>query len=288
MTIPLFGDDAYLNETSAKIVGFSDESGVVLEKTIFYPTGGGQPGDIGSLEINGKSYPVQDTVKGNAGDIVLILEHGPEGLNIGDIGVQILNWEVRYSHMKVHSALHLLSVVIPLPVTGGAITALKGRLDFNMPDAIENKDELTDRLNQLIQGDYEITESWISDEELQANPGLVKTMSVKPPVGAGKVRLIRIGNDDVQIDLQPCGGTHVKRTSEIGEMHLGKMQKKGQLNRRVNINKILINSKEMLKLISLKYFLFNKDLDLLSIIKYILSDFILYSFSFFLKYCKII
>ena len=226
MTIPLFGDDAYLNETSAKIVGFSDESGVVLEKTIFYPTGGGQPGDIGSLEINGKSYPVQDTVKGNAGDIVLILEHGPEGLNIGDTGVQILNWEVRYSHMKVHSALHLLSVVIPLPVTGGAITALKGRLDFNMPDAIENKDELTDRLNQLIQGDYEITESWISDEELQANPGLVKTMSVKPPVGAGKVRLIRIGNDDVQIDLQPCGGTHVKRTSEIGEMHLGKMQKK--------------------------------------------------------------
>ena len=192
MTIPLFGDDAYLNETSAKIIGFSDESGVVLEKTIFYPTGGGQPGDIGSLEINGKSYPVQDTVKGNAGDIVLILEHGPEGLNIGDTGVQILNWEVRYSHMKVHSALHLLSVVIPLPVTGGAITALKGRLDFNMPDAIENKDELTDRLNQLIQGDYEITESWISDEELQANPGLVKTMSVKPPVGAGKVRLIRI------------------------------------------------------------------------------------------------
>ena len=205
MTIPLFGDDAYLNETSAKIIGFSDESGVVLEKTIFYPTGGGQPGDIGSLEINGKSYPVQDTVKGNAGDIVLILEHGPEGLNIGDTGVQILNWEVRYSHMKVHSALHLLSVVIPLPVTGGAITALKGRLDFNMPDAIENKDELTDRLNQLIQGDYEITESLISDEELQANPGLVKTMSVKPPVGAGKVRLIRIGNDDVQIDLQPCG-----------------------------------------------------------------------------------
>ena len=118
MTIPLFGDDAYLNETSAKIVGFSDESGVVLEKTIFYPTGGGQPGDIGSLEINGKSYSVQDTVKGNAGDIVLILEHGPEGLNIGDTGVQILNWEVRYSHMKVHSALHLLSVVIPLPVTG--------------------------------------------------------------------------------------------------------------------------------------------------------------------------
>ena len=105
-----------------------------------------------------------------------------------------------------------------------------------MPDAIENKDELTDQLNQLIQGDYEITESWISDEELQANPGLVKTMSVKPPVGAGKVRLIRIGNDEKQIDLQPCGGTHVKRTSEIGKMHLGKMQKKGQLNRRININ----------------------------------------------------
>ena len=236
MTIPLFGDDAYLKKASAKIVGFAEESGVVLEETIFYPTGGGQPGDIGSLEINDKSYSVQHTVKGNNGDIVLILEHGFEGLSIGDTGVQILNWEVRYAHMKVHSALHLLSVVIPLPVTGGAITAQKGRLDFNMPDAIENKDELTDQLNQLIQGDYEITESWISDEELQANPGLVKTMSVKPPGGAGKVRLIRIGNDDEQIDLQPCGGTHVKRTSEIGKMYLGKMQKKGQLNRRVNIN----------------------------------------------------
>ena len=235
MTEELFKEAPYSKTADAKVYRVMDE-GVILDRTIFYPEGGGQPGDIGSLEINGKSYPVQDTVKGNAGDIVLILEHGPEGLNIGDTGVQILNWEVRYSHMKVHSALHLLSVVIPLPVTGGAITALKGRLDFNMPDAIENKDELTDRLNHLIQGDYEITESWISDEELLANPGLVKTMSVKPPVGAGKVRLIRIGNDDKQKNLQPCGGTNVKRTSEIGKMQLGKMQKKGQLNRRVNIN----------------------------------------------------
>jgi misacylated tRNA(Ala) deacylase len=186
--------------------------------------------------VNGDTFSVEETIKGENGNIILLLTDGLSSLNIGDSVTQFLNWDMRYAHMKVHTALHLLSVVIPLPVTGGAITALKGRLDFNMPEAIENKDELTDKLNQLILADYEITESWISDEELDANPGLVKTMSVKPPTGAGRVRLVRIGNEDTQIDLQPCGGTHVKRTSEIGMMHLGKMQKKGQLNRRVNIN----------------------------------------------------
>ena len=236
MTSSLFGEDAYLKEAPGKIIGFSGENGVILEKSIFYPTGGGQPGDTGSVVFNGHTFPVEETVKGDNNDIVLLLTDGLSSLTVGDTGTQFLNWDMRYAHMKVHTALHLLSVVIPLPVTGGAITSIKGRLDFNMPNAIENKDELTDRLNQLILADYEITESWISDEELQANPSLVKTMSVKPPTGAGKVRLVRIGNDDTQIDLQPCGGTHVKRTSEIGMMHLGKMQKKGQLNRRVNIN----------------------------------------------------
>ena len=236
MTLPLFGEDAYLKEAPAKIIALSGENGVILDRSIYYPTGGGQPGDTGSIVVNGDTFSVEETIKGENGNIILLLADGLSSLNIGDPVTQFLNWDMRYAHMKVHTALHLLSVVIPLPVTGGAITALKGRLDFNMPDAIENKDELTDKLNQLILADYEITESWISDEELDANPGLVKTMSVKPPTGAGRVRLVRIGNEDTQIDLQPCGGTHVKRTSEIGMMHLGKMQKKGQLNRRVNIN----------------------------------------------------
>ena len=236
MTLPLFGEDAYLKEAPAKIIALSGENGIILDRSIYYPTGGGQPGDTGSIVVNGDTFSVEETIKGENGNIILLLADGLSSLNIGDPVTQFLNWDMRYAHMKVHTALHLLSVVIPLPVTGGAITALKGRLDFNMPDAIENKDELTDKLNQLILADYEITESWISDEELHANPGLVKTMSVKPPTGAGRVRLVRIGNGDTQIDLQPCGGTHVKRTSEIGMMHLGKMQKKGQLNRRVNIN----------------------------------------------------
>ena len=236
MTLPLFGEDAYLKEAPAKIIALSGENGIILDKSIYYPTGGGQPGDTGSIVVNSDTFSVEETIKGENGNIILLLADGLSSLNIGDPVTQFLNWDMRYAHMKVHTALHLLSVVIPLPVTGGAITALKGRLDFNMPEAIENKDELTDKLNQLILADYEITESWISDEELDANPGLVKTMSVKPPTGAGRVRLVRIGNEDAQIDLQPCGGTHVKRTSEIGMMHLGKMQKKGQLNRRVNIN----------------------------------------------------
>lgn len=236
MTLPLFGEDAYLKEAPAKIIALSGENGIILDRSIYYPTGGGQPGDTGSIVVNGDTFSVEETIKGENGNIILLLADGLSSLNIGDPVTQFLNWDMRYAHMKVHTALHLLSVVIPLPVTGGAITALKGRLDFNMPEAIENKDELTDKLNQLILADYEITESWISDEELNANPGLVKTMSVKPPTGGGRVRLVRIGNEDTQIDLQPCGGTHVKRTSEIGMMHLGKMQKKGQLNRRVNIN----------------------------------------------------
>jgi len=236
MTLPLFGENAYLKEALAEIIGFSEENGIILDRSIFYPTGGGQPGDTGAIVFNGERFSVEETVKGENGNIILLLADGFSSLKIGDAVKQLLNWDMRYAYMKVHTALHLLSVVIPLPVTGGAITAQKGRLDFNMPEAIENKDELTDKLNELISADYEITESWISDEELQANPSLVKTMSVKPPTGSGKVRLVRIGNKDTQIDLQPCGGTHVKRTSEIGMMHLGKMQKKGQLNRRVNIN----------------------------------------------------
>ena len=155
---------------------------------------------------------------------------------LGDNVEQVIDWETRFKHMRVHSALHLLSVVIPLPVTGGSITDKKGRLDFNMPEALSDKEELEIQLNKLISGNYEVTQSWITDEELLAQPGLVKTMSVQPPIGSGRVRLVRIGSDDNQIDLQPCGGTHVANTSEIGSMRFGKIEKKGKQNRRVNIH----------------------------------------------------
>jgi misacylated tRNA(Ala) deacylase len=137
--------------------------------------------------------------------------------------------------MRMHTALHLLSVVIPLPVTGGAITAVKGRLDFDMPEAPDDKDALTEMLNAIIARNFDITERWISDAELDANPGLVKTMSVQPPRGAGRIRLVRIGDVSEQVDLQPCGGTHVAKTGEIGRVAISKVEKKGKQNRRVHL-----------------------------------------------------
>jgi misacylated tRNA(Ala) deacylase len=148
----------------------------------------------------------------------------------------VLDWARRYRHMRMHTALHLLSVVIPLPVTGGQIAADRGRLDFDMPDPPGDPAALEARLADLIRRDLAVTEDWITDAELAANPGLVRTMSVRPPTGQGRVRLIRIGDGADQIDLQPCGGTHVARTGEIGRIEIGKIEKKGRQNRRVSIH----------------------------------------------------
>ncbi len=234
MTEPLFLRDAHLREAEAKVIAAS-ECAVTLDRSIFYPRGGGQPGDVGSIHWDGGSAEVTDMLKGENGAIVLQIGDNADLPAPGTAVIQRLNWEKRLRHMRVHTALHLLSVVIPLPVTGGSITAEKGRLDFDMPDAPEDKEALQDALNALIARDFEISETWITDEELDANPGLVKTMSVRPPRGAGKVRLVRIGTPEEQIDLQPCGGTHVAHTSEIGPIRLGKIEKKGARNRRVNI-----------------------------------------------------
>ncbi len=167
----------------------------------------------------------------------MLVPSAPQDLPpIGTEIAQHLDWDRRYRHMRIHTALHLLSVVIPLPVSGGAISAKKGRLDFDMPDAPEDKAALEEQLNALIGRELPVTQDWISDAELDANPGLVKTMSVAPPTGAGRVRLIRIGEGAEQVDLQPCGGTHVKRTGEIGSVRLGKVEKKGRRNRRVYLH----------------------------------------------------
>ncbi|MCM2562492.1 alanyl-tRNA editing protein [Lutimaribacter sp. EGI FJ00015] len=236
MTETDFRTDSYLRQSAARVTAHTPEGGVVLDRTIFYPTGGGQPGDSGRLEWPGGALDIATTVKAED-DAVALVPAEPQPLPpMGTEVTQTLDWDRRHRHMRIHTALHLLSVVIPLPVSGGAISAEKGRLDFNMPEAPQDRDAIEAALNALVARDLPVTEDWITDEELRANPGLVKTMSVMPPTGQGRVRLIRIGEGDDQVDLQPCGGTHVARTGEIGALRLGKIEKKGRENRRVAIH----------------------------------------------------
>ena len=225
MTELLFRDDAELDWCEATVVEVTS-AGVVLDRTVFYPTGGGQPGDTGTLDL----ARVHDTVKGEDGTILHLCEGELPG--VGETVTATLDWERRYAHMRMHTALHLLSVAIPFPVSGGSIGAEKSRLDFDMPEAPDDRDAIERALNEMVEADYPIAEEWITDDELAANPALVKTMSVTPPTGQGRVRLVRIGD----IDLQPCGGTHVARTGEIGPVRLGKIEKKGKQNRRVSLH----------------------------------------------------
>jgi len=232
----LFLEDAYQKEAIGVVIGHTPEGGILLDAPLFYATSGGQPGDSGKLEWDGHNTEIATTVKTLDGAIALVPSAPEELPPIGTDVKQVLDWGRRHRHMRVHTALHLLSVVIPLPVTGGSIGAEKGRLDFDMPEAPEDKQALGDTLNALIDRDLAVTEDWITDAELEANPGLVKTMSVAPRKGAGKVRLVRIGTEDEQVDLQPCGGTHVARTGEIGRVRIGKIEKKGKQNRRVYLH----------------------------------------------------
>lgn len=233
---PLYRIEPYRRDLSACVVGHTDEGGIICDNSIFYPTGGGQPGDAGRLFWPGGEIAIATAVKGADGAVILI---PAEPTPMPPVGAQIhqeLDWERRHRHMRVHTALHLLSVVIPRAVTGGQIGAEKGRLDFDMPEPPTDPDAIAAALNALIARDLPVSEDWITDAELAANPGLVKTMSVAPPMGQGKVRLIRIGQGDAQIDLQPCGGTHVASTAEIGKVVLGKIEKKGRQNRRVSLH----------------------------------------------------
>ncbi len=236
MSTILFRDDAYLREAPATVTAITSEGGIVLDQTVFYPTSGGQPGDSGTLSWQGRRMEIATTVKGQGDDVLLLPAEPAPMPDVGQVVTQKLNWDRRYRHMRVHTALHLLSVVIPLPVSGGAITAEKGRLDFDMPDAPEDKAALEEDLNRLIACNMHVTAEWITDAELDAQPDLVKTMSVQPPRGTGKIRLIRIGVGPETADLQPCGGTHVANTEEIGKVRLGKIEKKGRQNRRVYLH----------------------------------------------------
>jgi len=235
MTEPLFREDPYLRNCEARVAAINERGGIVLDRTVFYPHGGGQPGDSGQLVFDGGTIEIATTVYDeNRSDIV----HVPaEGASLPEPGATVtgaLDWERRHAHMRMHTGLHLLCAVVPFAVTGGQIGAQGSRLDFDIEDAsLIDKDDLTEKLQALIAGDHEVAERWITDAELEANPGLVRTMSVKPPTGSGTVRLVAIGNGEV--DLQPCGGTHVARTAEIGPLAVQKIQKKGRMNRRVRI-----------------------------------------------------
>ncbi|MDH3646924.1 MAG: alanyl-tRNA editing protein [Gammaproteobacteria bacterium] len=230
MTETLYRDDAYLKSCTAQVVA-ATEQGVILDRTVFYPLGGGQPGDIGELRlVSGARLSVSDTRKGAGDEIVHIVAENATVPAVGETVEAVIDWDRRYAHMRMHTGLHLLGVVLPFGVTGGSISAIRSRLDFDMTDTVDKETVCRD-LNALIEADHPVLTQWITDAELAAQPELIRTMSVKPPQGAGRVRLLNIPG----VDLQPCGGTHVAHTGEIGPLRLGKVEKKGARNRRVNI-----------------------------------------------------
>lgn len=235
-TVPLFREDAYLRRCDATVLEVAGDGAILLDRTVFYATSGGQPGDTGRLVAGGSGLPIAATVYGEGKAEVVHVPAGAQDLpRAGSPVVAEIDWERRHSHMRMHSALHLLCSLISFPVTGGAVGATEGRLDFDISDAgAVDKDELTERLNALVAGDHPISTRWISDEELADNPGLVRTMRVKPPVGTGRVRLVAIGENG-SVDLQPCGGTHVRSTAEIGPLAVAKIEKKGRENRRIRL-----------------------------------------------------
>jgi misacylated tRNA(Ala) deacylase len=230
VTEQLFRDDSYLKECDATVVAI-DDGALILDRTIFYPLGGGQPGDTGTVSWDGASATVVDTRYGEGGAIRHILEEGAATPNVGDTIHTALDWDRRYRHMRMHTAMHLLGSVLQYGVTGGNISAEKSRLDFDMEDTVD-KQAVGEALSKLVAEDHAVSCRWITEEELDAQPELVRTMSVQPPRGKGSIRLLEIAG----VDLQPCGGTHLKSTSEVGAVRIGKVEKKGKRNRRVNIH----------------------------------------------------
>jgi len=230
----LFREDSYLQSCAARVVAVTEQGGIVLDRTVFYANSGGQPGDTGALvSTDGTRIAVGNAVYTDAAktEIAHLVEPGAPAPKVGDAVTAEIDWDKRYARMRMHTALHLLSAVLPYAVTGGSVGDADGRLDFDIPEAGLDKDAIATRLAEMIATDAAVSSRWISDAELEANPGLVKTMSVKPPMGTGRVRLIEIEN----LDLQPCGGTHVRKVGEIGNIRVTGIEKKGKQNRRVRI-----------------------------------------------------
>ena len=230
-TRQVYYKDSYRKELAAKVTDIADEW-IGLDQTIFYPEGGGQPGDTGTLQADGKRFAIIDTRKGEApGQIRHQLETADHGLKVGDEVTLSLDWDRRYRHMRMHTCLHLLGSLIPVPVTGGSVGAEKSRLDFDIGEHQLDKDDLTGKLNALIEEAHPITFGTITEQELDEKPELVRTMSVQPPRGAGDIRTVTVQD----VDYQPCGGTHIANTSEIGPVRVSKIENKGKRNRRVHV-----------------------------------------------------
>jgi misacylated tRNA(Ala) deacylase len=230
----LFRDDSYLRDCDATVVAVTPEGGVMLDRTVLYANSGGQPADRGALLTPaGDAIALANVVFTDPAktEIAHLPAPGSAPLKAGDRVQAVVDWDVRHKRMRMHTALHLLSAVLPYAVTGGSVGEAESRLDFDIPDAGLDKDAITAKLAEMIAADAAVSSRWITDAELEANPGLVKTMSVKPPMGTGRVRLIEIAG----FDLQPCGGTHVRSTAEIGAVRVTQIEKKGKLNRRVRL-----------------------------------------------------
>ena len=233
MTDELFRRDAYAKTCESTVTG-ADERGLRLAQTVFYPLGGGQPGDTGTLTLaDGRMLRVVDTQKDEAGGEILHVLETPAGEDVvGQAVTGSIDWDRRHRLMRIHTSLHLLCSLVDAPVTGGSVRDGSGRLDFDLPENTLDKAALQEALNRLVSEGHEVSYRWVTDEELDASPALVRTMSVAPPRGEGRVRLVEIAG----VDLQACGGTHVRNTAEIGPLRVGKIEKKGRQNRRVTIS----------------------------------------------------
>jgi misacylated tRNA(Ala) deacylase len=231
----LFLDDAYLSTAEGRVLDINDRGGILLDQTCFYATSGGQPGDTGFFERqDGSRIDIAATVNGQSkSEIVHVPANGEAVPEIGETLTLHIDWPRRYRLMRMHTACHLLTVVCPFPITGAAVGENESRVDFDMSEIID-KATVTEKLMELVNANHRVFSQWIDESELEANPGLVKSKNVRPPRGAGRIRLICIG-DEGRIDSQPCGGTHVSETAEVGAIHIGKIEKKGRENRRFRI-----------------------------------------------------
>ncbi len=236
-TEQLFMTDPFLREAEARVLAVNERGGIILDRTVFYATSGGQPGDTGTVSrADGSTIEIGATIHGgDKAEIIHVPTLADDLPQAGETVGLALDWSRRHKHMRMHTALHLLCSLVPFPVTGGSIGEAESRLDFDIEDAgAIDKETLTEQINALVSAGHPISSRWISDDELAANPEMVRTMSVKPPIGSGRVRLVGIGVDE-EIDLQPCGGTHVANTADIGPVTISKIEKKGRQNRRIRI-----------------------------------------------------
>ena len=233
MTEEIFRKDPYLKSCEATVTAV-DETGIELDRTVFYPLGGGQPGDHGTFTTSdGRSVRIADTRKDReSGALTHVVEDGNHGLRVGDSVTASIDWDRRYRLMRMHTCLHLLCAVVEGEITGAQVGDAKSRIDFSLPDTKLDKEAIGAALDKLIADDLAVSPTWITDDELAARPELIRTMSVKPPTGAGTVRLLEIEG----VDLQPCGGTHVARSGEVGPIRIGKIENKGRQNRRINVH----------------------------------------------------